>query len=157
MCHLQISTLLNMSSSKSFIYIKNSIGRILIPVVPHSEQISSLKSHHLLLLSLSNKLVIENKYNYLGINFNYNGRFSKTIRHLYELANRTMLCLISKARKLIFVQDSILTFIPRCYVVRPNTLQMDQLFNLTSHAKLTEICKFVQEILNSLTCKLIFL
>ena len=34
------------------------------------------------------------------INFNYNGRFSKAIRHSYEQANRAMLCLISKARKL---------------------------------------------------------
>ena len=47
-----------------------------------------------------NKLAIVGKYNYLGINFNYNGRFSKAIRHLYEQANRAMLCLISKTRKL---------------------------------------------------------
>ena len=47
-----------------------------------------------------NKLDIVDKYNYLGINFNYNGRFSKAIRHSYEQANRAMLCLISKARKL---------------------------------------------------------
>ena len=47
-----------------------------------------------------NKLAIVDKCNYLGINFNYNGRFFKAIRHLYEQANRAMLCLISKARKL---------------------------------------------------------
>ena len=47
-----------------------------------------------------NKLTIVDKYNHLGINFNYNGTFSKAIRHSYEQANRAMLCLISKARKL---------------------------------------------------------
>ena len=45
-----------------------------------------------------NKFAIVDKYNYLGINFNYNGRFSKAIRHSYEQANRAVLC--SKARKL---------------------------------------------------------
>ena len=51
-------------------------------------------------LNRPNKLAIVDKYNYLGINFNYNDRFSKAIRHLHEQANRAMLCLISKARKL---------------------------------------------------------
>ena len=32
----------------------------------------------------SNKLAIVDNYTYLGIAFNYNGRFSKAIRHLYE-------------------------------------------------------------------------
>ena len=31
-----------------------------------------------------NKLAIVDKYNYLGINCNCNGTFSKAIRHLYE-------------------------------------------------------------------------
>ena len=34
--------------------------------------------------------------------------------------------------------------------MRPNTLiKMDQLFNLSSHVKLIELCNFVQEILYS--------
>ena len=38
----------------------------------------------------------------------------------------------------------------RYYFVRPNTLKMDQLFNLTSHSELIQLCKFLQDILNSL-------
>ena len=51
--------------------------------------------------------------------------------------------------KCTFFQEARLKFISRYYFVRPNTLKMDQLFNLTSHAKLIKLCKFVQEILNS--------
>ena len=38
--------------------------------------------------------------------------------------------------KCTFFQKARLKFISRYYFVRPNTLKMDQLFNLTSHAKL---------------------
>ena len=51
--------------------------------------------------------------------------------------------------KCTFFQEARLKFISRYYFVRPNTLKMDQLFNLKSHAKLIKLCKFVQEILNS--------
>ena len=36
----------------------------------------------------------------------------------------------------LFFQEARLKFISRYYFVGPNTLKMDQLFNLTSHAKL---------------------
>ena len=49
----------------------------------------------------------------------------------------------------VLFQEARLKFISRYYFVRPNTLKMDQLFNLTSHAKLIKLCKFVWEILNS--------
>ena len=48
-----------------------------------------------------------------------------------------------------FFEEARLKFVSRYYFVRPNTLKMDQLFNLTSHAKQIQLCKFVQEILNS--------
>ena len=51
--------------------------------------------------------------------------------------------------KCTFFQEARIKFISIYYFVRPNTLKMDQLFNLTSHAKLIKLCKFVQEILNS--------
>ena len=47
-----------------------------------------------------------------------------------------------------FFQEARLKFISRYYFVRLNTLKME-LFNLTSHAKLIKLYKFVQEILNS--------
>ena len=50
----------------------------------------------------------------------------------------------------LFFQEARPKFISRYYFVRPNTLNTEQLFNLTSHAKLIKLCKFVQEILNSL-------
>ena len=52
--------------------------------------------------------------------------------------------------KCTFFLEARLKFISRYYFVRPNTLKMDQLFNLKCHAKLIKLCKFVQEILNSL-------
>ena len=58
-----------------------------------------------------NKLAIVDKYNYLRINCNDNGIFSNAIRHLYEQANRAMLCLIYKARKLkLFVDIQLKLF-----------------------------------------------
>ena len=52
-----------------------------------------------------NKFTILDKYTYLGIDVNYNGRFSKAVRHLYKQANRAMLSLIYKARKLKLLTD----------------------------------------------------
>ena len=51
--------------------------------------------------------------------------------------------------KCTFFQEARLNFISRYYFVRPNTLKFDQLFNLTSHAKLIKLYKFKHEILNS--------
>ena len=52
-------------------------------------------------LMLNNKeLVIVSCYRYLGIEFNYNGKFTVAIKHLCDQARKAMFLLISKTRKL---------------------------------------------------------
>ena len=46
------------------------------------------------------KLDIVDDFSYLGVQFNYNGNFSKTKKHLVDQARKAMFAVVSKARKL---------------------------------------------------------
>ena len=44
-------------------------------------------------------------FSYLGIKFNYNGKFSKTKKRLVDQARKAMLSLVRKARKIFLPFD----------------------------------------------------
>ena len=44
-------------------------------------------------------------FSYLGIKFNYNGKFGKTKKHLVDQARKAMFSLVRKARKLFLPFD----------------------------------------------------
>ena len=52
------------------------------------------------LMSNNKELEIVSCYRYLGIEFNYNGKFTVAIKHLCDQARKAMFLLISKTRKL---------------------------------------------------------
>ena len=53
----------------------------------------------------SSKIEVVSDYQYLGLTFNYNGKFNKAKTKLYEKGNRAMFSLLKKARKMLLPLD----------------------------------------------------